>query len=255
MKAIWSGSLSFGLVNIPVKLYSAVNPRPVSFKLIHEKDNSPIEYRRWCAEGKHEVPWNEVVKGVNLGEGSFYVFSKRELAALRPKRSEVIEVHEFVSSDLIGPILVDGNYYLGPEKAGQKAFFLLREVLIKEGRAAIGSFVMRDREYLCAIQPYGPGMLLTTLNYDEEMRSIEEVEGLSEAPSLKKEELELAKDLVKKLSKPRLDISRFHDTYVTSIKALLKKREEGHVVQVKEEVPQATSEANLLDALKASLED
>ena len=97
-------------------------------------------------------------------------------------------------------------------------------------------------------------MLLTTLNYDEEVRSIDEVEGLSEVPTLKKDELELAKELVKKLSKPRLDISRFHDTYLESIRKLLKEREEGHVVQVKEEVPKATSEANLLDALKASLE-
>ena len=118
MKAIWNGSLSFGLVNIPVKLYAAIERRPVSFKLLHEKDNSPIEYRRWCSQHGHEVPWNEVVKGVDLGEGTFYVLSKQELGSLRPKRSESIDVQEFVAEGELDRIWVDQHYYLGPDKGG-----------------------------------------------------------------------------------------------------------------------------------------
>ena len=129
MKAIWNGAVSFGLVNIPVKLYSAVEQRPVSFKLIHETDGNPIEYRRWCAKGEHEVPWEEVVKGVDIGEGAFYVFSKQELSTLRPKRSDLIEIVQFVEQGALDRVYVDAHYYLGPEKPGKKAFFLLRETL------------------------------------------------------------------------------------------------------------------------------
>ncbi len=254
MKAIWSGSIAFGLVNMPVKLYSAVSQRPVNFKLIHEADNSPIEYRRWCKKGEHEVPWNEVVKGVDLGEGSFYVFSKRELADLRPKRSDVIEVEEFVDTGALSPLLVDQNYYLAPDKKEQKAFFLLREVLKKTSRAAIGSFVMRERRYVCAIQAYGPGMLLTTLNYNEEVRSIEEIEELSTTPEFKKNEMQLAEQLVEKMAAKKLDLTEYHDDYLKAIKEALERRDKEHLVKVKEEEVVATTDTNLLDALKASLE-
>lgn len=252
MKAIWSGSLSFGLVNIPIKLYAAIERRPVNFKLLHEKDNSPIEYRRWCSQDDHEVPWNEVVKGVDLGEGTFYVLSKQELSSLRPKRSDNIEVHEFVSWDKVDRIYVDQHYYLGPQKGGQKAFFLLREVLVKSGKVAIASFVMREREYVAAIGPFGPGMLLTTLNYLDEVRTMEGLEGLGEAPALKKGELELAQQLIDKLTVDALDLDKFKDTYRDRLKEAIEARDAKHLVTVEREV-KATPEVNLLDALKASL--
>jgi DNA end-binding protein Ku len=253
MKAIWSGSLSFGLVNIPIKLYSAIERRPVTFHLLHGKDQSPIEYRRWCSKGGHEVPWNEVVKGVDIGEGKYYVFTKNELASLKPKKSDIFEVTEFVDGGGIGRVLTDQHYYLGPEKSGLKAFFLLRETLRRTGKVAIGTFVMREREYAAAIEPFGPAMMLTTLNFEDEVRSIEEMEGLKDAPILKKTELELAEQLIGKMTEKRLDISKFHDTYLEKLKEALEKRDLEHLVAVAEEV-KPTTEENLIDALKASLE-
>ncbi len=253
MKAIWNGSLSFGLVNIPVKLYAAIERRPVNFKLLHEKDNSPIEYRRWCAQHEHEVPWNEVVKGVDLGEGTFYVLSKQELSTLRPKRSETIDVQEFVTEDRIDRIWLDSHYYLGPDKGGQRAFYLLREVLAKERKLAIATFVLREREYVAAIGPYGPGMLLTTINYLDEIRSMEGLEGTLEKPETKRNELELAKELVDKLTVKKLDLSKFKDNYRERLKQAIEARDAKHLVQVEKEV-KVTPEANLIDALKASLE-
>ncbi|MDD1756142.1 MAG: Ku protein [Methanomassiliicoccales archaeon] len=253
MKAIWNGSLSFGLVNIPVKMYAAVERRPVNFKLLHEKDNSPIEYRRWCSQHDHEVPWNEVVKGVDLGEGTFYVLSKQELNSLKPKRSESIEIQEFVAEDRLERIWVDQQYYLGPDKGGQKAFFLLREVLTRGRKLAIANFVLREREYLAAIGPYGPGMLLTTLNYLDEIRSMESLEGTGEKPQYKRNELELAEQLIDKLTVRELDLSKFKDNYRARLKQAIEARDAKHLVQVEEEV-KATPDANLLDALKASLE-
>lgn len=253
MKSIWNGSLSFGLVNIPVKLYAAIERRPVSFKLLHEKDNSPIEYRRWCSQHDHEVPWNEVVKGVDLGEGTFYVLSKQELSSLKPRRSESIDVQEFVAEDRLDRIWVDQHYYLGPDKGGQKAFFLLREVLAHGKKLAIATFVMREREYVAAIEPYGPGMLLTTLNYFEEVRSMEGLEGMAEKPPTKRNELELAQQLIDKLTVNKLDLSKFKDNYRDKLKQAIEARDAKHMVQIEPEV-KATPEANLLDALKASLE-
>jgi DNA end-binding protein Ku len=240
-------------VNIPIKLYAAVDRRPVTFHLLHEKDKSPIEYKRWCSKGNHEVPWNEVVKGVDIGDGTYYVFSKSELANFRPKRSEVFEVAEFVDGSGIGRILTDQHYYLGPDKSGLKSFFLLRETLRRTGKVAVGSFVMREREYAGVIEPYGPTMLLTTLNFEDEVRSIEEMEGLKESPELKKTELELAEKLIHKMTQKRLDISRFHDAYSEKLKEALEKRDFEHLVAVSEEI-KPTTEENLIDALKASLE-
>ncbi len=240
-------------MNIPVKLYAAIERRPVSFKLLHEKDNSPIEYRRWCSQHGHEVPWNEVVKGVDLGEGTFYVLSKQELGSLRPKRSESIDVQEFVAEDKLDRIWVDQHYYLGPDKGGQKAFFLLREVLVRGKKLAIATFVMREREYVAAIGPYGTGMLLTTLNYLDEVRSMEGLEGMAEKPPTKRNELELAHQLIDKLTVDKLDLSKFKDNYRERLKQAIEARDAKHLVQVEQEV-KSTPEANLLDALKASLE-
>jgi len=252
MKAIWSGSLSFGLVNIPIKMYAAIERRPVSFKLLHEKDNSPIEYRRWCVQHGHEVPWSEVVKGVDLGEGTFYVLSRKELTSLRPKRSESIEVHEFVMAERIDRVHIDQHYYLGPQKGGQKAFLLLREVLARTGKVAIASFVMREREYVAEIGPYGPGMLLSTLNYLDEVRSMEGMEVMDAPPALKKNELDLANQLIEKLTVERLDLTKFKDSYREKLKEAIEARDAKHLVTVEPEV-KATPESNLLDALKASL--
>ena len=253
MKAIWNGAVSFGLVNIPVKLYSAVEQRPVSFKLIHETDGNPIEYRRWCAKGEHEVPWEEVVKGVDIGEGAFYVFSKQELSTLRPKRSDLIEIVQFVEQGALDRVYVDAHYYLGPEKPGKKAFFLLRETLERTKKMAVGSFVMREREHVCVIGPYGPGLLLSTLNYADEVRSMEAIPDLGERPELQEQELELAGQLIEKLSVRSLDLSQFKDRYRERLIEAIDKRDAKHLV-IMEEVVKATPESNLLDALKASLE-
>lgn len=252
MKPIWKGSIAFGLVNIPVKMYAAINRRPVSFKLLHQKDNAPIEYRRWCAKDNQEVPWEEVVKGVDLGDGQLYVFSKRELSNLRPKRSDVIDISEFVGEGGIDRVLFDQHYYLGPEREGQKAFFLLHETLRKSDKLAIGSFVMREREYVCVLGPYGPGMILSTLNYLDEVRPMSDVEGIGTKPELKTKELELAEQLIDKLTVKKVDMSRFKDTYMEKLKEAIEKRDQKHLVTREEVKP--TPEANLLDALKASLE-
>jgi DNA end-binding protein Ku len=252
MKSIWRGAISFGMVNIPVKLFSAVERRPVTFHLLHEKDHSLIEYRRWCVKDGKEVPWEEVVKGVEVEEGSYYVFTKEELANFKPRKSSAIEIAQFVHSDRLDRIYIDQHYYVGPDKPGEKAFFLFKEALAKTGNLAIGSFVMREREYVCAIEPYGPGLLLSTLNYEYEIRNVSEITELREGKEVKKAELELAEQLVEKLSVKEFDITQFRDTYEEKLKAAISGKGKKRLVVV-EEVAKATKEENLMDTLKASL--
>ena len=165
----------------------------------------------------------------------------------------MIEIAEFVGEGGIERILLDHHYYLGPEKEGQKAFFLLHETLRRTGKLAIGSFVMREREYACVLGPYGPGMILSTLNYLDEVRPMSEVEGIGTKPELSAREIELAEQLIDKLTVKEVDMTRYRDTYVEKLREAIEKRDQKRMVTPEEAKP--TAEANLLDALKASLEN
>lgn len=253
MKPIWSGAISFGMVNIPVNLYSAIErKRPVEFKLLHAKDHAPIKYKRWCEEHDEEVPWEEVVRGVDVGDGSYYIFTHEELEELRPERSKTIEIEEFIDSEQIDQIYLDKHYFVGPDSAGEKPYFLFREALYATKKAAVGKFVMREREYVCSIQPYGNAMLLSTLNYAYELRDVNEVDHIQDMPAIKEKELDLAEQLVEKLSVDDFDIFMFKDSYAQKLKEAIEHKE---LVEVKVSEPGTgpTSEKDLIAALKASL--
>jgi DNA end-binding protein Ku len=254
MKSIWSGSLSFGMVNIPVKLYSTVeHAASPGFKLLHAEDKSPIEYRKFCKMQDAEVPWSEIVKGLEVEPGSFFLFTKEELASLRPEKSDTIEIVEFVPPDQIDRPYLDGHYFVGPEKKKEKAFFIFARALKESRKNAIGRFVMREKEYTCAISPYEEGLLLSTLNYSYELRSVKGVENITDPVEIKPQELDLAVQLIDKLSVVHFDISQFKDEFAEHLRQAIEKRDrKGLVVIEKEKVE--TSEDNLIDALKQSLE-
>jgi DNA end-binding protein Ku len=251
MKSVWDGSISFGLVNIPVKLFLAVQAQDVGFKLLDAKTKTPIHYKRWCSACNEEVAWKDVVKGLEIGRGEYYIFSKEELAKLKPEKTQTIEIIEFVDAGQINPIYFNKHYYVGPEKEKEKSYFLLKEVLLLSAKMAVGHFVMREREYMCAIESYKEGLLLTTLNYNYEIRDIKDIMELREAPKLKTEELELAKKLVGMLTQKEFDISKYKDTFAEEIKKAVKKKEKVEVSVVEEAKP--TKEKDLMAALKESL--
>ena len=254
MKSIWSGSLSFGMVNIPIKLYSTVeHTASPGFKLLHAEDQSPIEYRKFCKKQDTEVPWSEIVKGLEVEPGSFFLFTKEELARLRPEKSDTIEIIEFVSPDQIDRPFLDGHYYIGPDKKREKAFFIFAQALKASNRNAIGRFVMREKEYACAIAPYEGGLLLSTLNYSYELRSIKGVEYIADQVEIKKQELDLAVQLIDKLSAAHFDISQYKDEFAEHLKVAIEKRDRKELVTIDKE-KQETPEENLIDALKHSLE-
>lgn len=252
MKTIWKGSISFGLVNIPIKLYSAIEERGVKMRLLNKKDLSPIRYKRWSDKSGKEIAWEDIVKGVEVGEDEFIVISKAELEAMKPGGAKDVHIVEFVDAIQIDPIYFNSHYYIGPDKAKDKAFFLFREILEQTKKMAIGQFVMREKMYTCAIESYRQGLLLSTLNYGYEIKDISKIEELKEKPKISKQELALAKQLIDKITVKTFDINEFKDDFHESLMKIIKKKAKGQTIVIdKKEKPKVKED--LIAALKASL--
>lgn len=253
MQAIWQGDISFGLVNIPVKLYAAIKEHSLGFNILCKKCHSKLEYQRWCPQCKKEIPWNEIVKGLKLPNGKTFIIDQEELQKLKPEKTDTIAIGEFVPSQKVNPIYFNNHYYMAPAKKDEKSFYLFLEALKKEDKAAIGRFVMRDKEYTCLIEPYEQAMLLTTLNYAYEIRPFEKL-ALGKAPKLQPAELKLARMLINKLTKKTFDMNAFKDTFAEKLKKKIEQSKKGTKVKEVEVIkPKRKKGEPLLDALKASL--
>lgn len=256
MKTIWKGSLSFGLVSIPVELYTAVQEHSLGFKLLHAKCNTPINYQRVCPHCKKVVAWHEIVKGLELSDGNYFIITPENIKKLKPEKTDVIDIIEFVDATAVEPIYFEHHYYIVPTKVTEKAYFLFIKALASLNKIAIGKFVMRDKEYVSAIQPYHHGLLLTTLNYDYEIRPLHKLQELKSLPKFSADELALAKELIQKLSKKTFDMSKFKDTFFEKIKKELSKKTTKKVRKkvakpVKKE--KVMPEFSLLESLRSSL--
>jgi DNA end-binding protein Ku len=256
VKSIWKGNISFGLVTIPVRLYSAVQEHVLGFKLLHEKCHTPIAYKRWCDHCKKEVGWTDVVKGLKQEDGSYVILTQEKIKELKPEKTDQLAIIEFVNADQIEPIYLEHHFYLGPEKQSQNAFYLFKKALEQSGKAAIGKFVMRDKEYVCVINPYEQTLLLTTLNYAYEIRSLAEVPNLKAIKSLSASELKLAKQLIDQLTVKTFKLEQFKDTFAQQLKAAIKKDKKQKVKKVKEKALSKVKKekgSSLSHALRASL--
>jgi DNA end-binding protein Ku len=253
MKSLWKGSIAFGLVNIPVKLYSAIEQKPLRTRLLHRDKLSPIRYKKWCDACTEEVSSDEIVRGIEVAPDEYVVISEDELRSIRPEKSTWIEIVEFIHSHQIDPIFFNAHYYVGPERPKDKTYFLFRDVLRQTGKTAIGKFVMREKEHVCAIEAYREALLLTTLNYDYEIRDIKRVDGLAEEPSISQAEMDLARQLLGQITVDEFDITQFHDTFEDELQQLVAKKARGETISVEKTEYHATPEENLIEALKASL--
>lgn len=251
MRSVWNGSIAFGLVSIPIKLYSAVSQRSIGFKLLCKDCMTPIRYERHCEGCEGAIEWNDTLKALDLGDGQYLPFTKEELESIKPEKTDRIEVIEFVEGHAIEPIYYDKFYFCGPAKKTERSYFLFKQVLEDSGQVAIGRFVMREREYVAAILSYRAGLLLATLNYSYEVRNIEDIETLADPPELKKEEVELASKLVDQLREDELNLSEFKDAFAERLQEMIDKKEK-IVVEEKEEATQFDEES-LMEALQASL--
>ena len=242
------------MVSIPVKLFSAIEHQALGFRLLHSKCHTPLKYKRWCPKCKKEVKWEDVVKGIEIGKNKFYILTKEALEELKPEKTNNIEIVEFVDTQQIDHIYYDSHYYVVPREKKERAYFLFKEVLQLTAKAAIGRFVMKEREHVCAIESYKKGLLLTTLNYNYEIRDIDKIPELGAMPRLRKEEILLAKKLISKLYEEELDMGQFKDSFAEELRRALRVKEKGELVTVGKRMKKAKKKGRtLIEALEASL--
>jgi DNA end-binding protein Ku len=252
MKAIWNGTISFGLVSIPIKLYAAIEHHQIGFKMLCKKCQTPVHYKKFCEGCNKELGMSDIVKALEVTKGEYITFTQDELDKLRPEKTDMISIKEFIDSKEIDPIYYNKFYYCAPQKAKERAYYLIKEVLEASNKVAIGRFVMREKEYVCAISSYQKGLLLSTLSYKYEVRDINDIKELKEKPEMNKEEINLAIKLVNQLYAEEFDISDFKDTFAEQLKAMLEKPELKSAAKGKK--PKRIQEKPLLEALKASLQ-
>src|SRR5256714_11621540 len=253
-RPIWSGSISFGLVSVPVKLYSATSPKEVRFHMLHDKDGGRIQQKRVCSVDGKEVPWEHIVKGFEISKGRYVMVTREELESFNPRATKAIEIEDFVDLTQIDPIYYESTYYLLPDKGASKPYALLVEAMKKSGKVGVARFVLRTKQYLCAVRPLGRALAVSTMLYSDEVVSQDELEGLPDAHTKPGErELKMAEQLIGSLES-EVDGKKYKDDYREQVLALLERKAEGEeiVAQEPEEEPRGKV-VNLMDALQKSL--
>ena len=254
-RAIWTGSISFGLLNVPVKLYSAVARKQVSFRELRQGDGSRVRHKRVAEADGKEVAYEDIVKGYEISPEQYVVITRDELEALDPKKTRAIEIEDFVSLDEIDPIYFDHPYYLGPDKGAERAYALLVKAMTDERKVAIARFVLRNRESLAAIRPIDGLLTLTTMRFADEVVSPDELGELipEDVEKPKKREVEMAKQLVSSLES-KFDPESYRDEYREDLLAMIERKAEGaEVVESVSEAPKPTRAPDLMAALEESL--
>lgn len=256
-RAIWSGSISFGLLNVPVKLYSAVARRGISLREIRESDGARIKHRRVAEGTDEEVPYEKIIKAYEITKDRYVPLSKDELASLDPKKTRAIEVQDFVEIAEIDPIYFDSPYYLGPADGAEKAYSLLAQALERSGKVAIARFVFRNKEHLAAIRP-GDGVLtLTTMRFADEVVPPAELDDVlpTEKPKIGKREVEMAEQLIDSLTRD-FDPELYRDEYREELLAMIERKAAGEeVMAAPQEDREPTKAPDLMAALEQSIAD
>jgi DNA end-binding protein Ku len=254
-RPIWTGVVSFGLVSVPVALYSATHEHDVTFHQFEKGTRDRIRYRRVNERTGKEVDYDDIVKGAELGGGQYVMLDPDELDAIAPGRSRALEIHTFVDLDEIDPIYFQKSYFLGPgSEETAKTYALLREAMAKANRAAIGTLVMRNKQYLAAIRPQDRLLVLETMYFADEVRDPrDEIDKLPGKTSLRPAELKMAAQLIDSMTGPWKP-TEYQDTYTDRVKELIHAKKRGKEVVVADEAPEATRATDLMEVLRRSLE-
>jgi DNA end-binding protein Ku len=253
-RAIWSGTISFGLLNVPVRLYSAVARRNIALREIRESDSARIKHRRVAEGTDEEVPYENIVKAYELSPGQYVPLGKDEMAALAPEKTRAIDVQDFVDIEEIDPMYFDSPYYLGPADGAEKAYSLLAAAMESSGKAAISRFVFRNKEHLAALRASDGVLTLTTMRFHDEVVPPGELDVLPDKkPKVAKREREMAEQLIASLS-TEFEPDQYRDEYREQLLALIEQKAEGkEIVAPEAEEPKATKAPDLMAALEESI--
>jgi DNA end-binding protein Ku len=253
-RAIWTGAVTFGLVTIPVKLYSATSSKQVKFNLFEEGTGERVHYRRVAGDSDQEVPWDKVVKGYEVDDGKFVVVTKEELEGVEPTKTRTLEIQEFVDLTEIDPIYFDKTYYLAPreESGAEKPYALLLEAMERTGKVGIGRLVLRTKEHLAAVRPSKGLLAVETMYFADEVRDAGDIENAPVTAKVNPKELEIAEQLIDAQA-GSFDPSAYEDTYRERVLELIERKAKGEEVVV-EQAAEPEAARDIMEALRASME-
>jgi len=257
-RSIWSGAISFGLVNVPIKLYSAVSKKTVRFHQLHGDTGTRIQQRRVDPSTGEEVAYDDIVKGYEIGKDRYVVITPDELDSLDPEKTRTIEIEDFVEESEIDPIYYDHPYYLAPATGAEKPYRLLLDAMAQAGRVAIARVVIRNKEQLVAIRPAGDVLTMSTMNFADEVVSPDSIDEIASEEDGKakatKRELDMAEQLIDSLTSD-FDPDKYHDTYRERVLDLIERKAAGEEIAVAPEAPEPAPVPDLMAALEASLQE
>jgi DNA end-binding protein Ku len=256
-RSLWTGSLSFGLVNVPVALFSGVKDTDLHFRQLHAKDHSPVEIHRFCAEEDVEVPYEEIASGYEGDDGDLVVLTDAELAAAAPRKTRTIDIEAFVDLEAVDPMYLDHPYVLmpaGDSDGTLRAYRLLIEVMSRTDRAALGRFVLRTKEYLALIRTRDDRLTLTTLRWHDEVRPTKDVPTPTKRDKPAKKEVDQAVALIEALACP-WDPDRYEDRYQKRLAKIVRRKSKGQTIEVPDEEKEPSPVPDLMAALERTLEE
>lgn len=252
--AIWSGAINFGLVTIPVKLFTAVRTDELSFNLLHAKDEGRIKYERVCSVDGKPVPWDEIVKGYEYEKGQYVIVTDEDFKKVNPEATQSVDILEFVDLEKINPMFFDKPYYLEPSKQGKHAYALLREALAHANKVAIARVVIRTKEYIAAVKPLDHALVLELMHWADEIVDTSTLE-LPGREKLPEAEMKMAKMLIDTMSVDAFEPEKFTNKYHDELLAMIEARASGKELPKAKKAPARAKVVNLMDVLAQSLEE
>jgi len=265
-RSVWKGAISFGLVNIPIQVFSAEQKEEyTSFSQLCQKGHR-IKYKKWCPVEDREVPWSEIKKGYEITKNNYVLIEKEEIENIKLKTTNTIDIKEFINSEEFDPLFIEKSYYVGPDagkkKKGSdnttntipaKAYSLFVKILNETKKVAVGKVVLREKEQLVALRAYQRGLVMHQLKYLDEIRPMDEIGRLDSSQKIDANELSLGKTLVENLTAEEFDPGQYSDTYAKELEKLIEAKSRGETITVKEEEEKHKETTDLLKALKASI--
>lgn len=246
---VWSGYLTFGLISMPVRLYSGARSTRISFHMLHRKDLTRVKQQLYCPNDNEVISRDEIVKGYEYRKGEYIVVDPSEIKKIEPKTAKAMEILEFVKQDEIDPVYFESSYYMAPDEAGRKPYALLQRAMKETGFVAVAKLAMHNREYTVFLRTYENGLMLHTMYYQEEIR---EAPSVSDHVEIKESEVKVAHQLIQALASD-WDPSKYHDVFEDNLKTLIKAKMEGGEVTAIEKPAKPAAPADLMEALRRSL--
>ena len=249
--SVWKGHLTFGLVSLPIKLFSAARSETISFNQLHKSDHSRVKQVLYCAAEDKPVSREDLVKGYEYEKGRYVIVDSEEIQKVAPRTAQTMEIQEFVKSSEIDPLYFESSYYMAPDAAGEKAYALLFEALRRTGYVGVAKVAMHSREHIVILRPGEQGLVLHTMYYADEVRNVEEFR--TNTSLVADKELELAQMFVRTLE-AKFEPQKYHDEYRENLKALIKAKIEGQAIVETAPAPKLAPVVDIMEALRASME-